>query len=266
MSDLQSFWYENSGEEWEVRFVGTPDIPEWVGNDIVNALYPASLKNEDESKYLAKVPAKWKGRKQVPTLGGVQWMTTLLEPGLYYLISRSDSPKAEHFQDWLFEEVLPTIRKSGYYSVGQSSQVNPALLPIEVRKGKLEIIQIGMDIISQLGGLDERTELQFKDLTRSIVLDDVLLTPALPGDGERLEWPVSDRAAVLGYRPNHGQLIRIGKLAATFYFARYGKKPLEREQYVDGTTRMVKCYSHKDLPILDEAIKAVMEKDKNDNK
>lgn len=262
MSDLEQFWFEDSGSRWEVRFVGTPEVPEWVAADIVSLLYPESRK-ENLSNYLGKVPVEWKGNKPVITPGGRQEMTTLYEPGLYHLIARSDSPKAISFQKWVFEIVLPSIRKTGVYSVTQSTQVDPVLLPVRVRKEKLELIQIGIDILSQLGGIDERTELQFKDLTRSIVLDDVLQTPALPGDEERLEWPISDRATALGYKPTPGQLKSIGRGAAALYRARYGKEPPKREQFVDGATRVVNSYSSKDLPILDQAIKAVMDKSKN---
>ena len=100
-------------------------------------------------------------------------------------------------------------------------------------------------------------------MTRSIVLDDVLQTPALPGAEERLEWPISDRAVALGYKPTPGQLKSIGKAAASLYFARYGQKPPKREQFVDGTTRLVNSYSSKDLQILDEAIKTIMERADN---
>lgn len=43
--------------------------------------------------------------------------TTLLIPesDLYRLIMRSRLPSAEAFQDWVFEEVLPSIRKTGKY-------------------------------------------------------------------------------------------------------------------------------------------------------
>ena len=39
------------------------------------------------------------------------------EPGLYKLIARSTMEKAECFQDWVYEKVLPSIRKTGSYSV-----------------------------------------------------------------------------------------------------------------------------------------------------
>ncbi|NJN07487.1 MAG: hypothetical protein HC815_05665 [Richelia sp. RM1_1_1] len=98
-----------------IRFIGTKDKPEWVAADVVKALYP-DAKKKQYHLYLAKVGAEQKGRKKITTLGGPQTVTTLLEPGLYQLTARSDSPIAKPFQKWLYEEVLPSIRKTGNYT------------------------------------------------------------------------------------------------------------------------------------------------------
>lgn len=45
------------------------------------------------------------------------------EPGLYKLIFASRKPEAEAFQDWIYEEVLPSIRKNGSYSAPQQQPV-----------------------------------------------------------------------------------------------------------------------------------------------
>ncbi|MCQ6289130.1 BRO family protein, partial [Bacillus cereus] len=37
------------------------------------------------------------------------------EPNLYRLIVKSKLPQAEQFEKWVFEEVLPSIRKHGAY-------------------------------------------------------------------------------------------------------------------------------------------------------
>ncbi|AXX28484.1 Phage antirepressor protein [Actinosynnema pretiosum subsp. pretiosum] len=42
------------------------------------------------------------------------------EAGLYRLIMRSNAAGAEEFQEWLTAEVLPTIRRTGAYSVGHA--------------------------------------------------------------------------------------------------------------------------------------------------
>jgi len=41
------------------------------------------------------------------------------EPNLYRVIFRSDKPEAKQFQDWVFNDVLPNLRKNGVYGVTQ---------------------------------------------------------------------------------------------------------------------------------------------------
>lgn len=62
-----------------------------------------------------------KGMTKTHTLtnGGKQEVVLIDEPNLYRLIFRSNKPEAEKFQRWVFEEVLPMIRKTGGYK-GQS--------------------------------------------------------------------------------------------------------------------------------------------------
>ena len=51
----------------------------------------------------------------VPTNGGVQQMKFIPEGDLYRLIVSSKLPAAEKFERWVFDEVLPGIRKNGGY-------------------------------------------------------------------------------------------------------------------------------------------------------
>ena len=48
------------------------------------------------------------------------------ESGLYRILAKCNLPKCEPFESWVFDEVLPSIRKTGSYSVAQS-QPQPAL-------------------------------------------------------------------------------------------------------------------------------------------
>ena len=43
----------------------------------------------------------------------------LKEAGVYKLIFKSRKPSAERFQDWVTDEVLPSIRKTGSYTMPQ---------------------------------------------------------------------------------------------------------------------------------------------------
>lgn len=46
---------------------------------------------------------------------GKKLATFINEPNLYRVIFRSNKPEAVKFQDWIFEEVIPQIRKTGAY-------------------------------------------------------------------------------------------------------------------------------------------------------
>lgn len=54
------------------------------------------------------------------TNGGKQQLSFVNEPNLYRVIFRSNKPEAKQFQDWVFNEVLPSIRKTGKYEQPQT--------------------------------------------------------------------------------------------------------------------------------------------------
>ena len=59
-------------------------------------------------------------KRDTLTNGGTQEVTVIGERNLYRLMGKSEAPNADPFQDWLYGEVLPTIRKTGSY--GHNSQ------------------------------------------------------------------------------------------------------------------------------------------------
>ena len=46
-------------------------------------------------------------------------LTVISEFGLYRILAKCNLPKCEPFESWVFDEVLPSIRKTGGYSVAQ---------------------------------------------------------------------------------------------------------------------------------------------------
>lgn len=56
-----------------------------------------------------------------PTKSGNQEMVFISESNLYRLIVSSKMPKAQEFEELVFEEVLPSIRKNGYYITGKTT-------------------------------------------------------------------------------------------------------------------------------------------------
>lgn len=65
----------------------------------------------------------------VDTLGGKQSMATVKESGLYALIFLSNKPKAKLFRKWVTSEVLPSIRKFGFY-IHPSAQLSSNQLKV----------------------------------------------------------------------------------------------------------------------------------------
>lgn len=55
-------------------------------------------------------------------------MTFIPEGDVYRLIARSKLPGAEQFERWVFDEVLPSIRKNGGYIVGQEAMTAEELM------------------------------------------------------------------------------------------------------------------------------------------
>lgn len=53
------------------------------------------------------------------------------EPGLYQLMMRSKLPGMENFQNWVTSDVLPSIRKTGQYSIAPPD-TNNQLIPFNV--------------------------------------------------------------------------------------------------------------------------------------
>lgn len=63
----------------------------------------------------------------------------ILEPDVYRLIIKSNKPEAERFEKWVFEEVLPSIRKTGKYAVNQNQNFDSQLFRlVDERLGRLE--------------------------------------------------------------------------------------------------------------------------------
>ena len=117
MNDLQIFKNEQFGT---VRTVEIDGEPWFVGKDVAECLdYSNSRKALTDH-----VDNEDKGVTKCDTLGGKQNLTIINESGLYSLILGSKLPTAKQFKRWITAEVIPSIRKTGSYSVKQE-RTNP---------------------------------------------------------------------------------------------------------------------------------------------
>ena len=88
--------------------------PWFMAKDIADALeYNQTSDALAHCKQSANLPELNKINNLSPA---TKWIP---ESDVYRLIMRSNNPEAEAFQDWVVEDVLPTIRKTGLYSHNQ---------------------------------------------------------------------------------------------------------------------------------------------------
>jgi prophage antirepressor-like protein len=120
-------------EDKTVRTINRDGEMWWVLADVCNV-----LEISDTSNVAKRLDEDEKGTYQISTLGGNQDMLIISESGLYNVILRSDKPKAKPFRKWVTSEVLPSIRKTGAYSVQAQPDNLPEQSPVILRMKALE--------------------------------------------------------------------------------------------------------------------------------
>lgn len=117
--DLMVFTNDKFGN---VRVVMKEGKPYFVGKDVAVCL--GYIDTVNALKYHCKGVVKY----HVPTKGGTQLMSVIPEGDIYRLVFGSELPNAVEFQDWVCDEVLPSIREKGYYSIAPVQDKRASLL------------------------------------------------------------------------------------------------------------------------------------------
>lgn len=120
MKPSLSFQFDDARD---LRVMMQDEEPWFAAADVCELLTIANARDavgrmpEDEKMTVGFSDGQKTGR------GGAQCLTYISEPGLYRLIFRSNKPEAKKFQDWVFHEVLPAIRKTGRFDVAEHHRV-----------------------------------------------------------------------------------------------------------------------------------------------
>ena len=126
MNELRAFRNDEFGELNILEINGKPYFPATQCAKIVG--------HENPARAVRKF-CKGVTEMVTPTEGGNQTVNFISEGDLYRLIVHSRLPAAERFEKWVFEEVLPSIRKSGGYAPDMAK-----LIRQEVRDALQEVI------------------------------------------------------------------------------------------------------------------------------
>ena len=161
MNELKIF--ENKEFE-EIRTAEEEGKILFCGSDIAKAL--GYMRPNDA------ITAHCKGtvKRSTPTNGGIQSINFIPEGDVYRLITHSKLPSAERFESWVFDDVLPSIRKHGMYATEELLN-NPDLLikvatELKAEREKIKQLETEVNASKQIIG-----ELQPKADYTNIILN-----------------------------------------------------------------------------------------------
>lgn len=115
---LSVFNFNNS----QVRVQLLNNEPLFCLTDVIKILH---IKNANASRFNMSEAGIHK--MYIRSGGQNREVTFINEPNLYRVIFRSNKKEAVEFQNWVFDEVLPTIRKTGSYSLTINSEQQQAI-------------------------------------------------------------------------------------------------------------------------------------------
>lgn len=156
MSEVNNMIEVFKNEEFgEIRTVQKDDKVLFCGSDVARAL--GYVRPADA------ISAHCKGVCVLPTpsAGGVQNTKFITEGDVYRLISHSKLPSAEKFERWVFDEVLPMIRKTGGYVADEDLFVE-TYLPFSDDNTKM-LFKLTLETVQQLNGIIRKQAKQLED-------------------------------------------------------------------------------------------------------
>ncbi len=148
----QVMLFENQ-EFGQLRMIFIEGKQYFMANDVAKALGYSEPKNA--------VARHCKGalKQSYLTNGGKQEVNFIPEGDVYRLIIRSKLPKAEEFEKWVFDEILPSIRQTGNYISGTS----PYSIQDIVKETICQVVPV---IIQELEDKSEREKYAERELEK----------------------------------------------------------------------------------------------------
>ena len=217
MDTNQTFHFQ--GKEIQIKVVNNE--PWFLAADIAKALAV-----KDTSRMIDNASIK---EKHVRTILNItsdvhREMLFVDEAGMYKILMKSRKAVAEEFQDWVSEQVLPSIRKTGSYSVNQNNAL-PADYEIQLMKAKTALIQAQQsfykDIVDSAITFEDKGYLELATIIRKKIGNSVLIetkdteantnTNLLTSVDINLPESALDVSLRLGYKVPHNYESALGK-------------------------------------------------------
>lgn len=122
--------FENT--DWKIRVVMLDGDPWFVAKDVADCIEHSNVTKmcelcRDKDKVVVR-PSDLTSNDLLDVRN--REYTLISESGLYRILAKCNLPKCEPFESWVFDEVLPSIRKTGSYGAPQISRKDQLFLAI----------------------------------------------------------------------------------------------------------------------------------------
>jgi prophage antirepressor-like protein len=150
-TEVQQFTFPLTSQTVRI-VIGERGEPWWVATDVCRELghvnAPQAISRHCKKDGISK-------QYTIDKMGRQQEVVLINEANLYRLINRSNTLHAETFQDWVCEEVLPSIRKTGGY--GQPKQEIPDFSdPAVLNRFLIQQTALGMELKANVKQLETK--------------------------------------------------------------------------------------------------------------
>ncbi|VFC53302.1 regulatory protein [Clostridioides difficile] len=177
----------------------------------------------------------------------------LTESGVYKLIFKSRKEEAERFQDWVTDEVLPSIRKTGTYSSKKSecskddSEIKYMNAQARLKNARAREAKIYLELADKVD-IKEYKQIMYSKTTELLSGETLIPLPKI----ERKTYSATDIGKMLGISAN-----KVGGLANAYNLKtdEYGIKVWNKAKYSDKQVPNFRYYENV-IPVLEKALKS----------
>lgn len=234
MNELKVFENPTFGQ---VRTIEIDNEPWFVGKDVAEA-----LGYRDTSDALKKhVDADDKLTRRFADSGQAREMYIINESGLYSLILSSKLPGAKEFKRWVTSEVIPSIRKTGGYTLKPMTAYQQMMADTRQRNARIQSARILTQLAKQYKGSTYEQVLN-AHATKELTGDFLLPLPEL----REKTYSATEIGKLLGISAN-----KVGLLTNRYDLKteQYGKWFVDKSRH---SNKEVSCfrYFEKVIPII----------------
>ncbi|MGO0904955.1 BRO-N domain-containing protein [Clostridioides difficile] len=246
-NDLQVFKNSDFGE---IRTVEIDGKPYFVATDIAKALGYRDTTNA------IKQHCKWVVKHHIPhpqSKTKTLEVNVIPEGDMYRLITNSELPSAEKFESWVFDEVLPSIRKTGTYSSTKSecskddSEIKYMNAQARLKNARAREAKIYLELADKVD-IKEYKQIMYSKTTELISGETLIPLPKM----DKKTYSATEIGKMLGISAN-----KVGGLANAYNLKteEYGIKVWDKAKYSDKQVPNFRYYENV-IPVLEKALNA----------